>query len=360
MDEIGLENDRSLLQRWTLTLKFSEPEIIRSLENRMYKKRVMDMEDCMQELNYINTLTSDGRSFLLIGAEQGIILVFSLTNNKLHGFFRSDVWLNSVQYSLNKAFVVGKSREIQVYNIHSCKKIAAYPQIYDDEGYGSKGVKLCETSITNKIIANVGYGKFKIFDARSLKVIYTFDIEVDTLKEIKAEHRTLKPTVINHIVIKKLFKVVYLLEQDDHIYFYNYRFHKLVSKIRLFSIEDLAQKGTFLMTSMLLEQDKYLFVIVQFSKPVASVTPDGELESQSAKIQTILYVIHVHTQDGTRKIDLLFFSHLLSRFASPRKQGVLDIQKCGPVSTGDRGIPAHLPHGARKLHRQVDQLSCGH
>lgn|SRR3990167_5597550 len=316
MNEPVLDKDRSLFEHWAASLKFSEPEVIRSLENRMYKKRVMDMDICMEELNYVNTLTSDGKSFLLIGAEQGIILVFSLTSNKLHGFFRSDVWLNSVQYALNKAFVVGKSREIQLYNIRSCRRVAAYPQIADEEGYSSKGVKLCETSITNKIIANVGYGKFKIFDARSLKVIYTFDIEVDTLNEIKAEHKTLKPTVINHIVIKKLFKVVYLLEQDDHIYFYNYRFHKLICKIRLFSMEDLAHKGTFLMTSMLLEQDKFLFAILQFSTPVLQVSAEGELQSESAKIQTILYVIHVEMVNGDRKISLLFFSSLLSRLSA--------------------------------------------
>jgi hypothetical protein len=313
MNESAADKDRSLFEKWAASLKFSETEVIRSIENRAYKKRVMDMEICMQELNYINTLTSDGKSFLLIGAEQGIILVFSLTKNELLGFFRSDVWLNSVQYALNKAFVVGKSKEIQLYNLRSCKKIAAYPQLADDEGYGSKGIKLFDTSITNKIIANVGYGKFKIFDARSLKVIYAFDIEVDTLKEIKAEHKTSKPTVINHIVIKKLFKVVYLLEQDDHIYFYNYRFHKLICKIRLFSMEDIGQKGMFLMTSILLEQDKFLFVILQFSKPTGQLSSEGEFESQTAKIQTILYVIHVRADQGGRKISLLFFSHLLSR-----------------------------------------------
>ena len=139
-----------------------------------------------------------------------------------------------MQLSNGLLFAVGATRSISCYSIRSFKKILEFKQITDINAYGPKGVRLFNTAINEKLIANVGFGKFKIFDTIRKKVLYQFDISMCTSKEIRADHGTSQPVVSNYCVIKSHFKVCYLLEEDDNIYFYNYRVHRLVQKIRLF------------------------------------------------------------------------------------------------------------------------------
>lgn len=282
-------------------LKFSEPTPFKSQTGRTYSRRVLDLESLIDEFKYINALSTDGKHYLLIGTESGLVYVFSLTRNMLEGCFRSSEWINGLQLTSNTIFIVGIDRVIKCYDLYSRKQIFELPQITEDSAYSSKGIRLCDTSINNKVIANVGYGKFKIIDVIKMKVIYCFDIAKDTLNEV--QHGNSRPTILNYIVIKKLFKVCYLLEEDDHIYFYNYKEHKLRKKLTLFEHEVNLSKGILLVNSLLLEQACCLFVILQFSTP-------KKLNPEETYLTSIIYVIEVIVDEGHQNIHLLFFEKL--------------------------------------------------
>jgi hypothetical protein len=279
--------------------KFQPPEVFYSDHRRAYKRRILDLEPAKHKFHYINVLCTDGKKFLLIGTEEGDILVFSLAENKILKLMKADRWINSLLLSKNNIFTVGQNRAITCFNMKGGRRCLSFPQSQD--GYGAKGIKLSDTAITNKIIANVGFGKFKIFDAIKLKVIYSFDIAVDTLREVQTDHGTNKPLVINYCVIKKFFKVCYLLEEDGNVYFYNYKQHKLLRKIKLFDVNENLANHILLVNSLLIEQDGFLFIVLQFSK-------NDRLETKELK--TILCVIRIFRIGEHRRIEIIFHSRL--------------------------------------------------
>ena len=280
---------------------FQPAEAFYSEHERVYKRRILDLEPAKDRFKYINVLSTDGKRFLLIGTEEGDILVFSLEENRIVRFIKADRWINSLLLSKRHIFTVGQSKAITCYYLDSGQKRLSFPQIQD--GYGTKGIKLSDTAISNKIIANVGFGRFKIFDAIKLKVIYCFDVGLDSLKEVEAEHRTTKPTVLNYCVIKKLFKVCYLLEEDSHVYFYNYKQHKLLKKIKLFDYNENLTNNILLVNSLLIEQDAFLFIVLQFSK---------NQEGPKQDLKTVLFVVRVLNSSGQKEIELIFHSRLCS------------------------------------------------
>lgn len=278
---------------------FQPPEVFFTEHQRVYKRRVLDLEPLKHRFQYINALCTDGKRYLLIGTEGGEIIVFSLEENRVIRLIKADRWLNSLLISKQHIFTVGQTKSIACYQLVSGKLTHSFPQQQD--GYGSKGIKLSDTAITNKIIANVGFGKFKIFDAIKLKVIYCFDIANDTLKEVEAEHGTLRPSILNYCVIKRFFKVCYLLEEDSHLYFYNYKEHKLLRKIKLFDLQENMSHDILLVNSLLIEQDGFLFIVLQFSK---------NQEDSNQELKTILCVVRVFKMGEHKKIEIIFHSRL--------------------------------------------------
>lgn len=293
-------NDAQIGDLQTLShFHFQPAEVFHTGHHREYRRRILDLKPVQDRFQCINVLSTDGKKYLLIGTEEGDIMVFSFEENQIIRLIKADRWINSLLLSRTQIFTVGQSKAITSYRLGSGRKCYDFPQPQD--GYGAKGIKLSDTAITNKIIANVGFGKFKIFDAIKLKVIYCFDIGYDSLKEIEAEHLTNLPMVLNYCVIKRYFKVCYLLEEDGHVYFYNYKEHKLLRKIRLFDYEENLNHHILLVNSLLLEQDGFLFVILQFSK---------NLEDASPELKSILCVIRVFMLGEHKKIDVIFHSRL--------------------------------------------------
>lgn len=290
---------QNLALRELESFHFQPPEVFYSEHQKIYQRRVLNLESIQNRLQDINALCTDGKSFLLIGTEGGEILVFSLEENKFILVIRAEPWLNSLLLSKKHIFTVGQSRSVACYQLTSGHKAFSFEQA--QEGYGAKGVKLSDTAITGKVIANVGFGKFKIFDIVKLKIIYCFDISHDTLKEVTAEHGTPKPSVLNYCVIRRLFKVCYLLEEDSHLYFYNYKEHKLLRKIKLFDLAENAAHDVMLVNSLLLEQDGFLFVVLQFSK---------NTEDAIADLKTIVCVVKVFKMGEHKQIEIIFHSWL--------------------------------------------------
>ncbi len=262
----------------------------------------MDLEALQSKFQYINTLSTDGDRFLIIGTEGGMILIFSLIENKILCTIDSDPWICSMYVANGLLYTVGGNRSIKAYSLRSFKKVMELPQESNMEAYSAKGIKLSPTAISNTLLANVGYGKFKIIDTKRRKVIYSFDIAKDTLQEVTADHGTAQPTVVNYCVIKNMFKVCYLLEEDDHLYFYNYKFHKLLKKIRLFDYQANIRMNTLLVNSLILEQDGYLFVILQFSRDRG--------DNHEHLLKTIMYVVRVYVIGEHRNIKVLFYKDL--------------------------------------------------
>lgn len=278
---------------------FQPAETFQSEHRRAYWRRVMDLEPMKHSFLYINALCTDGKNHLLIGTEEGDVLIFSLRENRILRMLKADRWLNSLLLSNFHVFTVGKTRAIKCFQLRNGKMNYVFPQ--SEDGYGAKGVKLCETGITNKLIANVGYGRFKIFDSIKFKVIYSFDIAHDSVREVESEYGTANPTVLNYCVIKSFFKVCYLLEEDGHIYFYNFKEHKLIKKVKLFDYGENLALGMLLVNSLLLEHDGFVFIVLQFSKTVDDWAHD---------LKTVLCVVRIYKKDDIKRIDTMFHSRL--------------------------------------------------
>lgn len=147
-------------------LKFGNPEGFKSNFGRDYSKRVLNLESLQNDFKYLNALTTDEKEFLMIGTEGGYIYVFSLKDNAMVGTIKTDIWTCSLQLANGLLFAVGATRSILCYSMRSFNKILEFKQITDINAYGPKGVKLFNTAINDKLIANVGYGKFKIFNTK--------------------------------------------------------------------------------------------------------------------------------------------------------------------------------------------------
>lgn len=303
MNPLPLQAISSSLSRF----HFSQESVVYSELKKPYNWRVLDLEPIQNQFQYVNVLCTDGRKYLIIGTEEGLIYIFSLLQNQITGVVIADKWINGLLVSQNKLFSVGITNSIDCFNIRSLRLAFKFPT--SREGYGPKGVKLSDTAINNKIIANTGFGQFKIIDAIKLKVIYCFNIAWDTLKEVQADYGAEGPTVINYCVIKRFFKVCYLLQEDGHVYFYNYKEHKLLRKIRLFDFEESYKNNNLMVNSLMLEQDGFLFIVLQFS--------NNSLDNQ--KLKSVLFVIQMFNFGEHRKIDVIFFARLCNRIALLRR-----------------------------------------
>ena len=293
---------------------FSELEIFKS-KHRNYSRRILDFSMERDTYSYLNTICSDGDKFLFIGTEEGFVYTFSLVKNRFLAVFLADKWINSIQFSCNMIFCVGQERVIRTFAFRSFKKCFEVKANPDSEAYCTKGVKLCDTSINNRVIANVGFGRFTIIDSRKRKVIYNFDIAKDSMNEIEIQEREEEPKILNYCVIHNMFKLSYLIEDCDHIYFYNYKKHTLVYKIRLYDRRKMEDQNTIMVNSLLVEQDGYLFTILQFST--------NQLEK--SKLYSILYVIRITVDQGVKKIRLLFNAELSRPLLKDRKHGIRDL-----------------------------------
>ena len=70
----------------------------------------------------------------------------------------------------------------------------------------------------------------------------------------------------NYCAIQRFFKICYLVEEDGHIYFFNFKEHRLLKKIKLFDYQESLAQGLLLVNSLLLEEEGYMFIVLQFSK----------------------------------------------------------------------------------------------
>jgi hypothetical protein len=95
--------------------------------------------------------------------------------------------------------------------------------------------------------------------------------------------------------------VCYLLEEDGHIYFYNFKEHKLIKKVKLFDYGENLALGMLLVNSLLLEHDGFLFIVLQFSKTVDDWAHD---------LKTVLCVVRIYKRDDIKRIDTMFHSRL--------------------------------------------------
>lgn len=286
------ENDLAVLDKY----RFSGPEKFYSKLKKVYQRRILNLEPINSYFEYLNTLSSDGKKYLAIGTESGLIFIFSLKENKFTGSFRGDKWISSMELSQQLLYTSGFSRVIDCYNLRSNQKVLELPQETARQAYGTKGIKFVNTAIKGKVIANVGFGKFKIFDSKKRKTIYSFDISKDSLKEVEMDETSREPTVHNFCVIQKLFKIVYLLAEDDHIYFYNYKHHKLLKKIKLFDYRANIRAGILMVNSLILNQDNFLFVVLQFSDP----------NSSTSSLTTLLKFIEVSNIGEHPKMQVIF------------------------------------------------------
>ena len=277
-------------------LGFGEPEPFTSLL-RTYNRRILDFSQEKEEFGYLNTICSDGKKHLLIGTEQGIIYVFSLLANRFVASIRADKWINSIKLASQKVFSVGMDRIIRSFEVKSQKQCFVLKTSDDDAAFGAKGVKLYETSHTNKLIANTGFGRFSVLDPKKNKVIYRFDVSKESSGSSFGRTDKASPaTVINYCVVKGSFLLIYLLEDNEHLFFFDYKQRKMEKRVRAFEMDKLARRNAMLVNSLLLEDDGYIFMVMQFSMN----------EREINNLITILYVFEAKKTPGPDRVRELF------------------------------------------------------
>ena len=294
---------------------FGEPEPFTSLL-RTYNRRILDFSQKKEEFGYLNTICSDGKKYLLIGTEHGIIYVFSLLANRFIASFRSDKWINSLRLASHKVYSVGLDRIIRSHFLKSQKLCFAISTSADEEAFGAKGVKIYETSFTGKLIANIGFGRFAVLDPKKNKVIFRFEVSKgSTGSSGGPTGRSSSTTVLNYCVVKSSFLLFYLIEDNEHLFFFDYKQRRLEKKIRVFEMDKLVRKNVILVNSLLLEEDWHIFMVLQFSM--------GDRERSN--LITVLYVFEVSEKPGTDRVRELFQLKLSSE-GSPRYERIHHLQ----------------------------------
>lgn len=277
-------------------LGFSEPEPFTSLL-RTYNRRILDFSEEKEKFGYLNTICSDGKKHLLIGTEQGIIYVFSLLANRFVASIRSDKWINSIQLACHQVYSVGIDRIIRSFHLKSQKQCFAIETSEDDAAFGAKGVKLYDTTFTHKLIANTGFSRFAVLDPKKNKVIYRFDVSKDASGcSLGLAAKSSPTTVLNYCMVKRSFLLFYLLEDDEHLFFFDYKRRRLEKKIRVFEMDKLVRKNVMLVNSLLLEEEGHIFMVLQFSMN----------ERDKSNLITILYVFEATNKPGNDRVRELF------------------------------------------------------
>jgi hypothetical protein len=122
-------------------------------------------------------------------------------------------------------------------------------------------------------------------------------------------------TVLNYCVVKSSFLLFYLIEDNEHLFFFDYKQRRLEKKIRVFEMDKLVRKNVILVNSLLLEEDWHIFMVLQFSM--------GDRERSN--LITVLYVFEVSEKPGTDRVRELFQLKLSSE-GSPRYERIHHLQ----------------------------------
>jgi hypothetical protein len=264
--------------------EFSQATKVILSDNRQYLKRSMSLHS--PELPFddtVNTMVSDKKSNLIIGTEKGKVLVFNIARNKIVGEFKADKWIYSLFTSFNTVFASGYQRTIEQFSLSSFKSIWKIQASPDRENYGPRGVILSDVDKLSKVIANVGSTQFKIFNSRTRKVLKTFSVPLHLLGGVvRPDGR--KPVVINYVYFPRTTVMAIIAKDDPFVYIYDFMQRQLLTRVKLYSKEDLGTK-TFLKNSVMMQSEGHLFVYLQFGRN----NPD----TTNNKVKTILYIVKV-------------------------------------------------------------------
>ena len=299
-----MKSNENRNQQEFMKLKFGDYLSITTVSNRTYTRREFDFQTKTTGFDdYVNVLATDGQSSLFIGTEKGRIYHFCISDNQMVRKVECDHWLNSICYKEGKYFAVGGSRMIHGYNVVSGRLAWRMSQNQANKAYSVKGILLIDTQIKHFLIFNAGYGVFRILDSKKLKLVYSFDVSLD-LHHFDPKYSQHSLTILNYCIFKTHHIISFIPVDDNFIYFYDFKMHKILKRIRLFETLNLKEDGSFkslLVNVLMMELDGYLFLILQFSDN-SPIKP---------KITTIFILILVSLQENLVKaVDFIFLKEL--------------------------------------------------
>lgn len=124
-----------------------------------------------------NVITRAGKDNILIGTENGRVLLINLKSNRLKAYLEVDPWLTSVVCHRSEVWSVGLKRELTATSLRSQRKVASFQLQPSKEKYSPNGVQLKPTKAANFYLHNSGGLNFTVISLQTKKPIRRFNLE---------------------------------------------------------------------------------------------------------------------------------------------------------------------------------------
>jgi WD40 repeat protein len=283
-------------------LRFGEPKD-QLIGGAIFQWREMDFNSIEHPFkDYINTLCIDKRArFILIGTEEGQIYVFDLLKNKMMDQITFDKWINSLMITGSSFVASGYNRNIEGFSLKSRARLfrlKAYPSI---DAYSSKGIVFFKVNKKSDILANVGYTDFKVFNAQTRKVLKSFSV-FPTKMDLTGRRSEYEPITLNFATTFKGSTIALMVQNDPHLYFYNYKTNQVIKTLKLYDPVDLEKSRRSLFNTVFMPYRGYILVLLQFAKRGA----------HQKFFKTILYVFREVSQIKDNQKQTTFEYHFHS------------------------------------------------
>ncbi len=158
-----------------MKLRFTEPQESKSGFGRAYTYRYLKLP---WDGDFANVMGGSGSSetHLLIGTEQGKVILFNLPKNKIICCFQSDEWISGVATYGSNIWSVGANKIVRCNQINGHKVTFSMQESDDLSKYPECGILFEKTHQKNFFIYNSGGMTFNIICVRTKKLIRKFDI----------------------------------------------------------------------------------------------------------------------------------------------------------------------------------------
>src|SRR3990167_3525977 len=229
---------------------FSNPKPATTDHGRHYHYRSLKLSE---QTGIPNVITRAGKDSILIGTENGKILLINLKSNRLKAYLSVDPWLSSVVSHRSVIWSVGTKKEGSGTCVRSNRQVANFQLQPSNDKYSVNGVQIKPTKSPSFYLHNSGGLSFTVMSLQTRKPIRRFDLEHILQKQVEfagiRQRDRVRCCMCVSTKSSKLFVIVN--RKDPHLVIFDYK------RMEVLNFEPLLAPG---------DKDKYTPVTAILSK----------------------------------------------------------------------------------------------
>ena len=249
----------------TNQLCFSNSKPATTDHGRNYHYRSLKLS---QETGIPNVITRAGKDNILIGTENGKVLLINLKSNRLKAYLDADPWLTSVVYHRSEVWSVGLKRELAATSLRSQRKVASFQLQPSKEKYSPNGVQLKPTKAGNFYLHNSGGLNFTLMSLQTKKPVRRFNLE-HSLSSVAGfgKFRPADKTARCLCVSAKSSLLFFVLNRKDpHLVIFDYRTTKILKFEPLLAPIDREMYNPVTEILLMGSTDEYIISVIQMRR----------------------------------------------------------------------------------------------